>query len=124
MLITLSLSIVYGQEEKKCLDMKTIRNQRYLSQKHLVNCDSVQGSILELRICANLRLQREDSIMNFQLRQIELELSEKDATKSLEKIKEAQTSWLLYRCHHCNPLIKYPASSSGIIEYMNCNVLS
>lgn len=56
--------------------MKNIRNQRYLSQKHLVNCDSVQGSILELRICANLRLQREDSIMNFQLRQIELELSE------------------------------------------------
>jgi uncharacterized protein YecT (DUF1311 family) len=120
-LIAIQVQSVYAQSENGCLDMDNIRNQSYLENNFHLNCDSIQGSILELRICANLRLQREDSIMNFQLTTLKKHLKKEGDDRSLKKLEKAQSHWLIYRCDHCelqNPI--HQSSSIDIIGYMNC----
>ena len=122
MLLLLSSEII-GQDILKAtlqtspfqkIDMMVIKNQSYLKLLRNINCDSTSGTTIEDRICANLELQRQDSLLQVELSAL---LGEKaQDTAVITKILNSQEIWERFRCAYCSNFVDY--SRIEMIQFM------
>jgi uncharacterized protein YecT (DUF1311 family) len=101
------------------IDMENIRKQPYLKHSFKINCDSTEGTTVESRICANLELQRQDSLLQSDLKLLTRKLQESGDTIMLRKLALTQDLWERYRYSHCASLTD-GHSSHGMILFMTC----
>lgn len=83
------------------IDMKILKDQSYMRYKDVTNCDSIETTIEE-RICANLRLQREDSIMNLAFKKAVARYRSDGDTAGLRHLIKGQEAWEIYRYYQSN----------------------
>jgi uncharacterized protein YecT (DUF1311 family) len=101
------------------VDMENIRNQPYMKYARQVRCDSTEGTTAEERICANLELQRQDSLLQTELGAILKRLKEAGDTEAERKLMAAQDLWERYRFSHCASLGEGQSAYSMIL-FMRC----
>lgn len=101
------------------IDMKNIKRQTYLFPAIKVRCDSTNGTTGEERICANLELQEQDSLLNRELTIILKELKSSRNTILIKKILLSQDLWERYRYAHCNSCIT-DGGRNDMILFMKC----
>lgn len=114
--------IVNGQtcnDPPSKIDIKNLKNQSYLKLISQINCDSTNGTTIEDRICANLELQKQDSLLNIALNiRIEYCITSGD-TILLNKILLSQDLWERYRYAHCNTCV-LEENSFDMITFLRC----
>ena len=101
----------------KTIDMQIIKNQPYMKLSKLINCDSISGTSAEHRICANLELQKQDSLLQIELKALINEMGN-DST-AIKKIILSQEIWERYRYAQCNNCV-IDETSFDMIIFMNC----
>lgn len=106
-------SLIYNANK---IDMENIRNQSYLKDADKINCDSTSGSIAEDRICANLELQKQDSLLQFELGTL---LSNMQDSTSLRELLLSQELWERYRYAHCSRCV-LDGNRLDMILFMRC----
>jgi uncharacterized protein YecT (DUF1311 family) len=95
----------YGQG-----DLSYLKNIAYLDiyYDHPFNCDSLaddQVSTMTDRICANLRLQRSDSLLTLYYDSLLVETRRIGGDTLRRAFDELQRSWRTYRDEHCKALV-------------------
>lgn len=115
LLITTFFSLsIYAQDSTDALRLKQMSYMKYSSK---VNCDSMEGSSLEERICLNLSFQKTDSLLNNLLKTIVL----KHQNDSLwtDSFRTIQELWVTQRRRKSEKLSKgFQGHALGII-YLN-----
>lgn len=101
------------------IDIQNLKKQAYLINTGMINCDSTTGTIIEDRICANLELQKQDSLLQLELDNLIKELQTVNDTGTIKKIKDTQEIWERYRYSHCNACI-IDKTSSQITLFIKC----
>ena len=109
-----------AQKKQQVIDMKNIKSQSYLINARMVNCDSTSGSMMEYRICANLQLQLQDSLMHMELDSMISEYRINKDTSALSKLMNAQEVWEKYRYAHCDTYTSGERSSLDPVMFMRC----
>lgn len=109
-------SLIY---HAKKIDMQTIKDQSYLKFANKINCDSTNGTSIEEIICANLELQKQDSLLQLELGNLINELQTVNDTVTIMKIKQTQEIWERYRYSHCDACV-IDNTSSQMILFMKC----
>lgn len=102
------------------LDMENLKRQPYLSAAGSVNCDSTEGSVPEYRICANLELQRQDSLLRERMVLVSSRLEENDEKNGLQSFLLGQKLWERYRFAHCSSVVSDAGSRIDMILFMEC----
>jgi uncharacterized protein YecT (DUF1311 family) len=97
-----------------------LKKQTYLKYANRINCDSHSGSILEYRICANLELQKQDSLLTLEFDSLIKEFLILNEIKRVKKMKVAQEIWEKYRFAQCNVHIDEDGGSAQMIAFMEC----
>ncbi len=87
-----------------------------------VNCDSTQGSTLENRICANLELQRRDSLLQADLDMLIAKYRALGDTVVVKKIRRSRDIWEKFRFSECDIYVE-EANAHQMIEFMQCAAL-
>ncbi len=125
MLLSISSEIV-GQVNLKAtiqtspfekIDMVHIKNQSYLKYSKHTNCDSTSGTSMAMRICANLELQKQDSLLQIELKSLLLEKAQD--TTAIKRILNSQEIWERFRYAQCVDLVLDKGSLDAII-FMQC----
>lgn len=101
------------------IDIKNLKNQSYLIHAKKIKCDSTTGTTLEDRICANLELQKQDSLLQFELRALIIEMKIFNDTTLKKKIKLSQDIWERYRYAHCANCVE-EGNRFDMILFMRC----
>jgi uncharacterized protein YecT (DUF1311 family) len=112
-------SLEYSVSNAQKINIQTLKNQSYLKLAIQINCDSTSGTIIEDRICANLELQRQDSLLQLELGNLINELQTVNDTVTIMKIKQTQEIWERYRYSHCDACV-IDNTSSQMILFMKC----
>jgi len=101
-------------------DMENIKSQPYLEHKEHLNCDSAITT-LELRICANLKYQKSDSLLNDIYQKIISEIENEYLNIDEALFQRSQEEWKEYRDSHCNIYWEmYDGGSFQSVVYMEC----
>jgi hypothetical protein len=105
----------------KKIDVQRLKRQSYLEDAKRINCccDSLLGTILELRICANLELQKQDSLMHCELDSVINECKKRGDTAMIREIILTQELWERYRYALCNSCTMYKGSYAKV-QFMKC----
>lgn len=100
------------------IDIDWLRQQSYLTSVTSIDCDSTSGTRLELRICANLRLQREDSLLQWQVTRTREEYVASGRSYELAAFDIAQQLWERFRYYHCSSQLigDYNLAANGETE--------
>lgn len=81
-----------------------IKNQSYLQMYKGFDCDSIPDemySTLSEKICANLALQRSDSVLVLYYDSLKIELEAFGGLVLVEQFDSLQASWRSFRDKHC-----------------------
>ena len=117
-IILLILSVSLNAQEEP---IDFIKKQDYLKYRNRVNCDSAITTA-EIRICANLRYQRLDSVLQVTYeKSIDYFKDFPDNPGFVEKIEAAHTAWKHYRNTQCGLVYEqYQGGSIAPVFYMEC----
>ena len=105
-----------------------IKNQKYMKYYDLlnINCDSIPDSLasmLTYRICANIKLQKSDSILTLYYDSLKTEMFKFGGNIMVQEFDSLQFAWRNYRDSHCKVIWdKYKDAFSGhmrAIHYMD-----
>ncbi len=102
------------------IDMNNIKSQSYLHLLPKVDCDSGAETMIMGRICANLALQREDSLMRVELDRTMRSLRKYQDTFRVSQLKRAQQIWERYRFAHCTSPSDDGGDALRAIQFMRC----
>ena len=75
---------------------------------------------MESRICANLELQKQDSLLQLQIALIEQELKEDGEDRAFASFELGQKLWEHYRHAHCTSILSEDMSRIDMILFMKC----
>ena len=117
--VSLSIKAQVPKDSANKIDMQNLKKQAYLIHAGKINCDSTTGTIIEDRICANLELQKQDSLLQLELGNLINELQTVNDTVTIKKIKLTQEIWERYRYSHCDACV-IDKTSSQMILFMKC----
>lgn len=117
--VSLSIKAQVPKDSANKLDMQIIKNQSYLKFAKQINCDSTMETTIVERICANLELQKQDSLLQLELGNLINELQTINDTVTIKKIKLTQEIWEKYRYSHCDACV-VDKTSSQMILFMKC----
>lgn len=110
-------SLIYNANK---IEMENLRNQSYLKDADKINCDSTSSSIAEDRICANLELLKQDSLLQFELGTlISTLISNMQDSVSLRELLLSQELWERYRYAHCSHCV-LDGNRLDMILFMRC----
>lgn len=105
-------------------DLDYLKDNVYL--KHYYDrpfdCDTLRAdgvSSLEDRICANLRLQRADSVLKVYHDSVRVEMLRYEGEVLVESFDLLQDAWRYFRDTHCNSLYGGYGTSTGAVLYMD-----
>lgn len=101
------------------IDIKNLKNQSYLKLAKQINCDSTNGTTIEDRICANLELQKQDSLLNIALSIRINECNTSGDTTLLKKLLLSQDLWERYRYAHCSSCV-LDENRFDMITFLRC----
>jgi uncharacterized protein YecT (DUF1311 family) len=118
-LFALSVGICVGQG-----DLKYLKDNFYLEQYYLspFNCDSLtQDGLFSIqdRICANLKLQEADLILETYYDSVRTEILSFKNDSLIQSFESLQLSWREYRNSHCETLYGGYETTTGAVIYMN-----
>ncbi len=95
-----------------------IKNQEYMKHSKKIDCNNLEGDILSVRICANLKYQISDSLLVIIYKKL---LTDQDSDSARNYIIQLQKEWRSFRDKHCK--ITWFEGGSGhtnAIRYMDC----
>lgn len=100
--------------------IELLKDQPYLQYQGQVNCDE-PNTTLDLRICANLRAQQSDSLMQVEYQQVSQALDQLFLEKAKLYLQEAQQHWVEMRSRECRIFWElYEGGSLQPVVYMQC----
>ncbi len=120
--LSLSVNAQVPEDYITIIDIQNLKNQSYLSHTGKINCDSTLGTIIEERICANLELQKQDSLLQADLSEKISLLLQSDDTTSIINIRWSQEIWERYRHSHCSTCI-VEGNRFDMILFMKCAII-
>lgn len=94
-----SKTTIVNNKGKK-INMQTVKGMEYLKLSNKINCDSIETT-LGLLVCANIELQKQDSILKKMEVQIINEFNERKDSLSLSRFIHTTNLWEEYRYSHC-----------------------
>lgn len=105
-------------------DLGYLNTQTYLDRyrAHPFNCDSLTDDLVNTmtdRICANLRLQRSDSVLKVYYDSLAVELRKVGDDTLLIAFEDLQRSWRKYRDRHCDVQIGEIVGNGSAAGYMD-----
>lgn len=105
-------------------DLEYLKTQLYLDhyRTHPFNCDSLTDDLVNTltdRICANLMLQRSDSLLKVSYDSLVVKLREVGDDTLVTAFENLQRSWRQYRNRHCDVQIGEIVGNGSAAAYMH-----
>jgi len=104
----------------KSFGQSNIRNPSSLEKSGEIDCENGETTF-EMRICANLKFQFSDSIMNSLYQETLLAITSDDLPTWKTEFKTSHETWKKYREEHCRVYAKsYEGGTLQPIIYLTC----
>jgi len=105
--------------KSKKIDFENLKQLTDRFSHHRINCDSTQGTTLELRYCLNMQLQQEDSLLKKALNDKIKDVKDILFIKEVELIQEI---WERYRYAYCSRCVSDEQSKVDMFFFMRCAI--
>ncbi|MDP3930230.1 MAG: hypothetical protein Q8R57_14510 [Bacteroidota bacterium] len=103
----------------KKIDMQKIKNQAYLKLAKRNNFDATTGTTIEESFCANLELQKQDSLLHIELDSLINKYKFSGDTISLQNVLLSPELWESYRYSQCSSCVT-EGNRFDMILFMKC----
>lgn len=105
-------------------DLSYLKNLEYLRiyRAQPFNCDSLsnaQVNTMTDRICANLQLQRSDSILKVEYDRLLVEVERVGGDSLVTTFNDLQYAWRTFRDRHCKSVAPEITGNASATEWMN-----